>query len=77
MALQQGARNSILIKNFFAKALWPLFTDEVQLSQNCRATTKRKRNHYISRNDTYLNNVGRMKDWVDLQATYPFWTWDP
>ena len=63
--------------------LWPLFMDGVQLSQGCRATTRRQFPFYhsvpriLGVPGTPLIALGRMKDWVDLGATQWFRTWGP
>ena len=68
----------ILIK-FSLKTLWALFMDEVQLSQ---ATGPLKGSllftaAFLEILGTYFINLRRMKNWVNLEATQWFWTWDP
>ena len=70
-----------MIAHFRKKNFMPLFMDGVQLAQGYRATTGRQFSLVFTKfpesPGTHLINLGRMKGWVNLEATQWFWSWDP
>ena len=59
---------------FIRKSLWPLFIDEVQLSQGYRATTRSPFHSVPGVPGTHLIDLVRMKDWTDFGASSGFET---